>query len=120
MQEPSPTAVARLSTDAATARTITDMLAEAFDADEVASSAFEEPDGRWSLAIHFRARPDEPAVRALIAVAAGAAAADALVFEALPATDWVRKSQQGLTPVEAGRFVVHGAHDRARVRANRI
>jgi ribosomal protein L11 methyltransferase len=32
----------------------------------------------------------------------------------------VRKSLDGLAPVEAGRFVVHGAHDRARVRANRI
>jgi ribosomal protein L11 methyltransferase len=32
----------------------------------------------------------------------------------------VRKSLEGLAPVEAGRFVVHGAHDRARVRSNRI
>jgi ribosomal protein L11 methyltransferase len=32
----------------------------------------------------------------------------------------VRKSLEGLTPVEAGRFVVHGAHHRAGVRANRI
>src|SRR5262249_41016988 len=30
------------------------------------------------------------------------------------------KSLEGLAPVEAGRFVVHGAHRRARVRANRI
>ena len=28
-------------------------------------------------------------------------------------TDWVRKSLAGLAPVAAGRFVVHGAHDRA-------
>jgi len=120
MQEPSPTAVARLSTDAATARIISDALTEAFDADAVATSAFEQPDGRWSLAVHFRAQPDEAAVRAVIAATGAAAAADGLVFETLPATDWVRKSQQGLTPVHAGRFVVHGAHDRARVRANRI
>jgi ribosomal protein L11 methyltransferase len=32
----------------------------------------------------------------------------------------VRKSLEGLTPVDVGRFVVHGSHDRARVRANRI
>src|SRR5579883_206855 len=31
-----------------------------------------------------------------------------------------RSSLAGLKPVEAGRFVVHGAHDRARVLANRI
>ncbi len=42
------------------------------------------------------------------------------MLETLAPTDWVRKSLDGLTPVEAGRFVVHGAHDRARVAPNRI
>ena len=120
MPELSPTAVARLSTDAATAQLVGDALAASFDADAVAVAAFEEPEGRWSLAAHFRDRPDEAAVRALIAAVGGAAAADALVFETLASTDWVRKSLEGLKPVEAGRFVVHGAHHRARVRANRI
>jgi ribosomal protein L11 methyltransferase len=120
MPEPSPTAVARLSTDAATVRKISDALAESFDGEEVAASTFEEPDGRWSLAIHFRDRPDEAAVRALVEAAAGAGAAQALAFETLAPTDWVRKSLEGLKPVDAGRFVVHGSHDRARVRANRI
>jgi ribosomal protein L11 methyltransferase len=32
----------------------------------------------------------------------------------------VKASLEGLAPVRAGRFVVHGAHDRARVPANRI
>src|SRR6516162_9897671 len=119
MPDPSPiaTVVARLSSDASTAQNIADALAESFEAEQFAASAFEEAPGRWSLAIHFRQRPDEAAVRALIASAAGSAAAHALVFETLAPTDWVR---EGLAPVEAGRFVVHGAHDRARVRANRI
>ena len=122
MTDPSPTAtvVARLSSDASTAQKIADALAESFEAEQFAASAFEEAPGRWSLAIHFRRQPDETAVRALIASAAGSAAARALVFETLAPTDWVRKSLDGLAPVEAGRFVVHGAHDRARVRANRI
>jgi ribosomal protein L11 methyltransferase len=120
MPELSPTAVARLSTDAATAKTIDAALSERFDASEIVTSAFEEPDGRWSLALHFRERPDEAAVRTLIGSAAGAETARALTFETLAATDWVRKSLEGLTPVGAGRFVVHGAHDRARVRANHI
>ena len=122
MTDPSPTAtvVARLSSDASTAQKIADALAESFEAEQFAASAFEEAPGRWSLAIHFRRQPDEAAVRALIGSAAGSAAARALVFETLAPTDWVRKSLDGLAPVEAGRFVVHGAHDRARVRANRI
>jgi ribosomal protein L11 methyltransferase len=36
------------------------------------------------------------------------------------ATDWVRASLQGLSPVAAGRFIVHGAHDRGRVPPHRI
>ena len=120
MPEPSPTVVARLSTDAATAKTIDAALSDRFDASEVATSAFEEPDGRWSLEVHFRDQPDEAALRALIAAAAGAETARALTFETLAPTDWVRRSLEGLTPVGAGRFVVHGAHDRARVRANQI
>src|SRR5882672_5546341 len=114
------TSVARLMTDAAAAKRIGDALAETFDGEEVAASAFEEPDGRWSLAVHFRNPPDEAALRALVASAAGAATAQALAFETLAPTDWVRKSLEGLKPVDAGRFVVHGAHDRAHVRANRI
>jgi ribosomal protein L11 methyltransferase len=112
---------ARFPIDAPTALKTADALSELFDPDEeVAASAFEDPNGRWSIALHFRDRPDEAIVRARIASLAGTAAADALVFETLAPTDWVRKSLEGLIPVEAGRFVVHGSHDRARVRANRI
>jgi ribosomal protein L11 methyltransferase len=123
-----PTTVARLTTDEGTARRIQDALAESCDSETLAISIAQEPDGCWSLALHFRDRPDELALRALIASVAGQAAsqdfaralARDLAFEMLAPTDWVRKSLEGLTPVEAGRFLVHGAHDRSRVGANRI
>jgi len=35
-----------------------------------------------------------------------------LELEVLPDIDWVAKSLEGLKPVRAGRFLVHGAHDR--------
>ncbi|APH72757.1 50S ribosomal protein L11 methyltransferase [Aquibium oceanicum] len=38
--------------------------------------------------------------------------------EILPEIDWVTKSLEGLKPVRAGRFLVHGSHDRNRIRAN--
>jgi ribosomal protein L11 methyltransferase len=120
MSPPIATAVARLMTDAATARRISDAVTETFDCEEVAASAFEQADGRWSLTLHFRISPDEAAVRALVAAAADTSAARALAFETLAPTDWVRKSQEGLTPVAAGRFVVHAAHHRGRVQVNRI
>lgn len=40
--------------------------------------------------------------------------------EILPDIDWVAKSLEGLKPVRAGRFLVHGRHDRDAVRANDI
>lgn len=39
-----------------------------------------------------------------------------LTREDLPDIDWVTKSLEGLKPVRAGRFLVHGSHDRAAVR----
>ncbi len=40
--------------------------------------------------------------------------------EILPDIDWVAKSLEGLKPVEAGRFIVHGGHDRKDVRPGQI
>jgi ribosomal protein L11 methyltransferase len=39
---------------------------------------------------------------------------------AVPEADWVRHSLEGLAPVAAGRFFLHGSHDRARRRAGGI
>lgn len=60
----------------------------------------------------------EPDLDRAEAVLREAGLATALERESLPDTDWVTKSLQGLQPVRAGRFLVHGSHDRARVRAN--
>lgn len=40
--------------------------------------------------------------------------------EELPDVDWVAKSLEGLKPVRAGRFLVHGRHDRDEVREGDI
>lgn len=37
---------------------------------------------------------------------------DSIETEILPDIDWVAKSLEGLKPVRAGRFLVHGSHDR--------
>ena len=115
-----PTTVARLSCDETTARRVASYLGESLDADETACAAFEDDSGQWNVAIHFRLPPDEAALRDLVRLAAGDAAATALTFEPVAAADWVAQSLEGLKPVPAGRFIVHGAHDRARVRANEL
>ena len=117
---PTETVVARVRTDAATAVRIQNGVAESWAGHVAAVAIAEEVDGHWSVAVHFGAEPDESAVRALIASLGGKALATELVFETLPPTDWVRKSLEGLRPVMAGRFVVHGTHDRERIGRNRI
>ncbi|PHP67576.1 50S ribosomal protein L11 methyltransferase [Zhengella mangrovi] len=43
-----------------------------------------------------------------------------LQAETVPDIDWVSKSLEGLAPVRAGRFLVHGGHDRDKVRTGDI
>jgi ribosomal protein L11 methyltransferase len=116
----SASVVARITADSAAAERIADVLAESFDSQDIAASVADEGGGRCSIAVHFRSAPNESAVRALVALAAGAEFANALVFETVAAEDWIAASHRALAPVPAGRFVVHGAHDRHRVPPNRI
>ena len=116
----SSTTLARLSLDEASARRVASYLAESLDPEEVACAAFEVEGARWRVEIYFRQAPDESAVRALVAIAAGEESARALEFETVTPQDWVSTSLAGLQPVQAGRFIVHGAHDRARVPPSRI
>ncbi len=117
---PATGVVARLTADRAATQTCEQLLDDAFDIKDVAVARYEEPDGRWSLALYFHERPDPAAVRARIAAAAGTATADAFVFEQIEQKDWVRASLDGLMPIDAGRFVVHTAHYRKAVGPNRI
>src|SRR6187402_2640773 len=111
------TTVARLVCDEATAKRLADSLSEHLDLAESAVEAFDGIDGRWNVEIHFEQAPDEAAIRRLIGGAGGSAD---VMFETIAARDWVAASLADLKPVAAGRFTVHGAHDRVHVTANRI
>jgi len=106
--------------DEATARRIADVLTESFDNNDAAVAAFENADGSWDITVHFATPPDESAVRDLVALAADHATAHSVTFAPVEDKDWVRASLDALKPVEAGRFVVHGSHDRDRIRSNKI
>jgi ribosomal protein L11 methyltransferase len=115
------TMLAKLETDEQAAHRIADSVAERFDAQDVAVGMFDAGRGRrWQVAIHFHGRIDTDAMRDAVSQAAGTEAAKALRFARVEETDWVRQSLAGLAPVAAGRFIVHGAHDSARVPVNRI
>jgi len=114
------TSIALFETDEQTARRLADAVGESSTAGNFAVSLADLGAARWRVAIYFGDAADEGVVRALAAAAAGHAAAGRLRFERVAAKDWMRESIAALKPVAAGRFVVHGGHDRGRVAANRI
>jgi ribosomal protein L11 methyltransferase len=119
--------VMRLTCGEAAARRIADIIVETFDPATTAAAAFEEAadtngsnNSAWIVEVYFGTALDEASVRALVAAAAGAAAARAATFGRVDERDWVAASLEGLKPVRAGRFLVHGAHGRGAVKANDI
>jgi ribosomal protein L11 methyltransferase len=116
-----PTHVMRLVTDETTARHVADFIMESFDPAETAAAAFEnEKTLRWEVEVYFSDPPDEAGVAELVALAAGPEAAGAITFESIGEKDWVRSALEGLSIVRAGRFAVHGSHDRAGIPVNAI
>ncbi|QIE55314.1 methyltransferase domain-containing protein [Pikeienuella piscinae] len=68
----------------------------------------EDGSGLFEVAAYFTERPD-PGQLALCAAAFGARA---FTLSEIGERDWVSEVQRELTPVVAGRFLVHGSHDR--------
>jgi len=122
MSFPTPASINATFTvgDEQRARRTVDVLEECLDPDDIAVAAFEGPSGRWDVGLHFATPPDEAAIRALVALTVGDEEAATLAFRTIEAKDWVKASLEGLAPVPAGRFVVHGRHDRARIAANKL
>jgi ribosomal protein L11 methyltransferase len=106
--------------DEFSAKRIVDLLTESFEEGEAAIAAFENPQGRWDVTVHFADPPDEASIRNLVALASDDTVAASIVFDTIEAKDWVKASLEGLIPVRAGRFIVHGSHDRDKVRDNQL
>jgi ribosomal protein L11 methyltransferase len=103
-----------------TARRVVDLLNEIFFEGQAAIAAFERSDGRWDIVMHFADPPDQAQVRELVGLAAGGEVAQAITFDTVEARDWVRATLEELVPVCAGRFIVHGHHDRSKVPPNKL
>jgi ribosomal protein L11 methyltransferase len=116
----------RLVSDERRARAVADLIFESFEPAEAASTAFEIDDpwpggGRaWLMEAYFGSEPDEEAIRGLVAAAADETTARGATFGMTEKRDWVANSLAGLKPVRAGRFLVHGSHDRSRVQPNDV
>jgi len=109
--------VARLAADEATARRLSHLIEESLEGTAV--SAFEAAQG-WTVEVILRGETDRLALVRLIESALEPDVAKGLTFEPLAEKDWVEASLAGLKPVRAGRFFIHGSHDRHRVPPNAV
>jgi ribosomal protein L11 methyltransferase len=103
-----------------TARRVVDLLNESFFEGQAAIAAFERSEGRWGISVHFAEPPDEPSIRELVGLAAGDDVAQGIAFDTVEARDWVKATLEELVPVRAGRFIVHGRHDRISIPPNKL
>jgi len=116
----------RLAADERRARAVADLIVESFEPAEAAATAFETaepwPGGgkAWLVEAYFGFAPDEDSMRELVAAAAGQELARRVEFGLAEKRDWVANALAGLAPVRAGRFLVHGGHDRPRVAPNDV
>lgn len=76
----------------------------------------EDGSGDWEIGGYFLERPDE----AGLALLATIHAAKPFVVSKLDDRDWVAQVRRELTPVEAGRFVVYGAHDADNIPSQKV
>ena len=94
------------------AQALADQIDEHFFIDALAVTVNETDEARalWNTIAYFE---DEAAAQSASAILNIKGAE----ISAVPDEDWVRKSLEGLAPVTAGRFFLHGSHDRDKRRS---
>lgn len=113
------TSLARIVADKATASRIADLLGETLDPELCAISIFETPEG-WATEAIFHDDETRQMIADVITRELGPDALGKIDIATVEKRDWVAASLEGLAPVRAGRFVIHGSHDRTRVQLNEI
>lgn len=111
-----------ISTTEARAERILEALTLYFGEEDLAigTTEVDEKNDVWEASIYMM-RDEEADVAARLTECLSEEFADDIVQrEELPDVDWVAKSLEGLKPVRAGRFLVHGSHDRDKVRKGDI
>lgn len=100
--------------DPALARALASALESLHDPAPDAVTQFEGGAGKWRVEAYFSDRPVLEPLGAELGTVMGRALPP-LRLESVPDLNWIAISQAALPPVAAGRFTIHGTHDRARV-----
>jgi ribosomal protein L11 methyltransferase len=95
-----------------------DLLAELGTPPALAVTLFENGPGRFVVEAYYATPPCLADLARAPWLLAGPRPTP--VVDAVPDQDWVALSQAALPPVAAGRFLVHGRHDRERIRPKRM
>jgi ribosomal protein L11 methyltransferase len=103
---------ATIEAAASSAERIARALEEAPDPAAVAVGLFERGGGRFEVFAHYAEPPPPNLLRRLITESGGDELALELKIETIAPADWVTLSQGMRGPVQAGRFFLHGSHDR--------
>lgn len=106
---------ATIEAQASPAERIVRALEEALDPSPVAVGLFDLGDGRFEVFAHYQEPPRRDALLELIAQAAGSDGVGTLRIDEIAPEDWVTLSQGQRGKIVAGRFLVHGSHDRGKV-----
>lgn len=105
-----------------TAGEVLDLLSDVFGEEDFAIATTEVDEKRdiWEASVYMMA-DEEEMVRERVADALAEPFPGLTISrEIIPDVDWIAKSLEGLKPVRAGRFIVHGSHDRDKVRENDV
>lgn len=111
-----------VTTDEQGAARALDLLAELFEEDgyTVASSEIDEKRNIWQASLYLDHEDATAFANAVSVCLEPHFPGIEVETEILPDIDWVSHSLEGLKPVRAGRFLVHGSHDRSEVRPGDI
>jgi ribosomal protein L11 methyltransferase len=118
---PNPVGPASCSVTVRAAPALAERVAAALETAEPAPDAlsiFDAGAGACDVVAYYAADADRAMLERLVASAAGEPVAVRL--ESVGSADWVARSQSLRGPVCAGRFLVHGSHDRGRIARNRF
>ena len=107
----------RLFLDREDAERLSAVLSELYWPAPDAVGIFEADGGRWQLDAYFLDRPEERDIRNFLA--AHGLGDTFFLVSSVADTDWVALTQSRLHPVRAGKFLIHGSHDRETVARNR-
>ncbi|MCA1491676.1 50S ribosomal protein L11 methyltransferase [Sinorhizobium alkalisoli] len=111
-----------VSTTEKQAEAVLDLMTAVFGEEDFAIATMEIDEKRdlWEASVYMMA-DEEAEVKARLEEALQAGFSHLPIErEVLPDIDWIAKSLEGLAPVRAGSFVVHGSHDRDKVKTGEI